>query len=69
MNEAEGVICDQQYVVDVATGKSRRVSSGKGRTTCGYFYDGDRASSTPPPTSPVPRARRPSTTRRATSGR
>jgi len=42
MNEAEGVMCDQQYVVDVATGKSRRVSSGKGRVTCGYFYDGDR---------------------------
>ena len=42
MNEAEGVMCDQQYVVDVATGKSRMVSSGKGRVTCGYFYDGDR---------------------------
>ena len=42
MNEAEGVMCDQEYVADLATGKSRMVSSGKGRVTCGYFYDGDR---------------------------
>jgi hypothetical protein len=40
MNEAEGVMCDQEYVVDLATGESRRVSSGKGRVTCGYLYDG-----------------------------
>jgi TolB protein len=42
MNEAEGVMCDQEYVVDVTSGKSRMVSSGKGRVTCGYFLDGDR---------------------------
>ena len=42
MNEAEGVMCDQEYVADVATGKSRMVSNGKGRVTCGYFYDGDK---------------------------
>ena len=42
MNEAEGVMCDQEYVVDLATGESRRVSSGKGRVTCGYLYDGGR---------------------------
>jgi Tol biopolymer transport system component len=42
MDEAEGVACDQQYVVDVATGKSRRVSNGQGRVTCGYLYDGGR---------------------------
>jgi TolB protein len=42
MNEAEGVMCDQEYVVDVASGKSRMVSSGRGRVTCGYFYAGDR---------------------------
>ena len=42
MNEPAGVMCDQQYVADVATGKSRMVSSGKGRVTCGYFYDGDK---------------------------
>ena len=29
--------CDQQYVMDLATGKSELVSTGKGRTTCGYF--------------------------------
>jgi Tol biopolymer transport system component len=42
MNESEGVMCDQEYVADVATGQSRRVSSGKGRVTCGYFHDGDQ---------------------------
>jgi Tol biopolymer transport system component len=41
-NEAEGVKCDQEYILDVATGKSRMVSTGKGRVTCGYFYDGGR---------------------------
>ncbi|HEX9160259.1 MAG TPA: M28 family peptidase [Thermoanaerobaculia bacterium] len=36
--------CDQQYVLDLTTGESRLVSSGKGRTTCGYFSypKGDR---------------------------
>ncbi|HEX7153093.1 MAG TPA: M20/M25/M40 family metallo-hydrolase [Thermoanaerobaculia bacterium] len=29
--------CDQQYILDLETGESKRVSSGKGRTTCGYF--------------------------------
>jgi Tol biopolymer transport system component len=29
--------CDQQFVLDLATGNVTRVSSGKGRTTCGYF--------------------------------
>lgn len=33
--------CDQQYVMDVASGAARLVSSGKGRTTCGYFLPGD----------------------------
>ena len=39
-----GASCDQQYVMDLATGETRRVSSGKGRTTCGYFRfpQGDR---------------------------
>ena len=40
MNEAEGVMCDQAYVADLATGASRRVSNGKGRVTCGYFLAG-----------------------------
>jgi Tol biopolymer transport system component len=34
--------CDQMYVLDLATGARTRVSTGKGRTTCGYFYDHDR---------------------------
>jgi len=32
-----GSKCDQEYVVDLETGDSRMVSTGKGRTTCGYF--------------------------------
>jgi Tol biopolymer transport system component len=34
--------CDQQYVMDLVTGARTRVSPGTGRTTCGYFLDGDR---------------------------
>jgi TolB protein len=34
--------CDQMYVMDLASGEQHRVSTGKGRTTCGYFYDADR---------------------------
>jgi Tol biopolymer transport system component len=36
--------CDQQYIVDLTTGDTKLVSSGKGRTTCGYFSypTGDR---------------------------
>lgn len=36
--------CDQQYVVDLTTGETKIVSSGFGRTTCGYFSwpGGDR---------------------------
>jgi TolB protein len=39
-----GEACDQQFVMDLATGDTKRVSSGKGRTTCGYFRfpQGDR---------------------------
>jgi Tol biopolymer transport system component len=29
--------CDQQYVMDLASGETKLVSSGEGRTTCGYF--------------------------------
>jgi len=29
--------CDQQYLLDLATGETRRVSTGRGRTTCGYY--------------------------------
>jgi Tol biopolymer transport system component len=34
--------CDQMYVMAVDGGGLHRVSSGRGRTTCGYFYDRDR---------------------------
>ncbi|MGE5175832.1 MAG: M28 family peptidase [Hyphomicrobiales bacterium] len=39
-----GTKCDQEFVLDLATGDVKRVSSGKGRTTCGYFDypEGDR---------------------------
>jgi Tol biopolymer transport system component len=33
---------DQIYVLDLATGETRQVSTGKGRTTCSYFLQGDR---------------------------
>lgn len=32
--------CDQIYVMDPETGDARMVSTGKGRTTCAYFYPG-----------------------------
>jgi Tol biopolymer transport system component len=38
----DGYPCDQQYVLELGTGAMRRVSTGTGRTTCGYFYDRDR---------------------------
>jgi Tol biopolymer transport system component len=34
--------CDQQFVINVDGSGLRRVSSGRGRTTCGYFFGGDR---------------------------
>jgi Tol biopolymer transport system component len=39
-----GAECDQQYTVDLATGETKLVSTGKGRTTCGYYRwpQGDR---------------------------
>jgi Tol biopolymer transport system component len=33
--------CDQEFIMDVASGAVRLVSSGTGRTTCGYFLPGD----------------------------
>jgi Tol biopolymer transport system component len=38
----DGWPCDQIYLMDLATGKLARVSTGRGRTTCAYFYDRDR---------------------------
>jgi TolB protein len=34
--------CDQQYVMNVDGSHVRRISNGQGKTTCGYFFDGDR---------------------------
>jgi hypothetical protein len=33
---------DQIFVIDLATGEERMVSTGKGRTTCAYFLKGDQ---------------------------
>ncbi len=33
--------CDQQYTMNIDGSGLHRVSSGLGRTTCGYFYAGD----------------------------
>ena len=34
--------CDQQFVMNADGSNLHRVSSGRGRTTCGYFFDNDR---------------------------
>ena len=36
------MVADQIYVLDLATGEQKLVSTGKGRTTCSYFLQGDR---------------------------
>lgn len=33
--------CDQQFIMDIASGQVHMVSTGRGRTTCGYFLPGD----------------------------
>ena len=38
----DGRACDQQYVMNVDGSGVHRVSTGFGKTTCGYFFDGDR---------------------------
>jgi TolB protein len=38
----DGRTCDQQFVMNVDGSGVRRVSTGFGKTTCGYFFDGDR---------------------------
>lgn len=37
-----GRTCDEQFVMNVDGSHVRRVSSGLGKTTCGYFMTGDR---------------------------
>lgn len=34
--------CDQEFVMNLATGAVELVSTGRGRTTCGYFFPDDR---------------------------
>jgi len=34
--------CDQEYVMNADGSDVHRVSDGRGRTTCGYFFDHDR---------------------------
>jgi len=34
--------CDQEYVMNADGSDLHRVSDGRGRTTCGYFFDHDR---------------------------
>ncbi len=38
----DGRSCDQQYIMNIDGSNVRRVSTGTGKTTCGYFYEGDR---------------------------
>ena len=38
----DGNGCDQQYVMNADGSAVHRISNGRGRTTCGYFYDHDR---------------------------
>src|SRR3954452_20407548 len=37
----DGRTCDQQFVMNTDGSNVTRVSTGGGKTTCGYFYDGD----------------------------
>jgi Tol biopolymer transport system component len=38
----DGRTCDQQYTMNVDGTGVQRVSNGQGKTTCGYYLDGDR---------------------------
>ena len=38
----EGVPCDQIFTMKIDGSDLKRVSTGKGRTTCGYFYPGGK---------------------------
>ena len=38
----DGRSCDQQYVMRLSDAKSTRISTGTGKTTCGWFFPGDR---------------------------
>ncbi|HEX2723945.1 MAG TPA: hypothetical protein VHM24_13600, partial [Gemmatimonadaceae bacterium] len=38
----DGRSCDQQYVMRVDGSDIRRISDGRGKTTCGWFFPGDK---------------------------
>src|SRR3982751_4236536 len=38
----DGRTCDQQFIMNTDGSYGIRVSTGAGKTTCGYFCDGDR---------------------------
>jgi TolB protein len=38
----EGRTCDQQYVMRIDGSAVRRISDGRGKTTCGWFFPGDQ---------------------------
>lgn len=37
----DGLSCDQEFIMNIDGSERRMVSTGKGRTTCGYFLPGD----------------------------
>jgi TolB protein len=37
----DGSACDQQYVMRIDGSSVRRISDGRGKTTCGWFFPGD----------------------------
>jgi len=39
-SRAQGEGCDQIYTLELASGETRLVSTGMGRTTCSYYYPG-----------------------------
>ena len=38
----DGRTCDQQFIMNVDGTNVRRISTGRGKTTCGYFFGGDQ---------------------------
>jgi len=38
----DGRTCDQQYVMRIDGSNGRRISDGRGKTTCGWFFPGDK---------------------------
>ena len=64
----DGFTCDQIFVMDLEGSIPKLVSTGKGRTTCGYFLPGDRQVVYASTHLAETTARRVPTTRVATSG-